>query len=347
MNEKYRAWATPGLLDPQADLGLGTVAILRRKGFGEIEGGFFFVDRYCLGVRDARYDIFPEADLEETLQRLFVPERQELDPASVRKFVESAVAYAKKLGFAPPADYKKATRVFGGIRAEDCPESFSFGRNGKPCFMPLSSDDPEKNQRILARLSARLGPEGFTYVDPMGSLDELSGDPQFFAEQTGGGPLCRELEEMIGQLHKQYEALDDVSYDEEENPLAGILQPMMESLEEVLAEKGSSSQENEASDRDLSLAVVMTALNLWLLDPTEREKVQAELGLDEGLKQFLAEIWNDAGTSSVLTDLVQPDPHVVRYFHEARWGHEPSPGGGPRLLLIYSETYTAEDAPEG
>jgi hypothetical protein len=62
----------------------------------------------------------------------FAPFTTENDARS--KVVEQAVQYAQGLGFAPHPDYKKAARVFGGLRAEQCSQKFTFGHKGKPLY---------------------------------------------------------------------------------------------------------------------------------------------------------------------------------------------------------------------
>ena len=47
-----------------------------------------------------------------------------VQPWCARKLLEQAAEYARRLGFAPHPDYKKAARLFGGLHAEQCTRHF-------------------------------------------------------------------------------------------------------------------------------------------------------------------------------------------------------------------------------
>ncbi len=83
-----------------------------------------------------------------------------------------AVQYAQGLGLTPHSDYKKACRVLGGIRAEECDRAFTYGHEGKPLFVQSPNDSPEYVQHMMATLTRRLGTDGFHYILEAGDLDE-------------------------------------------------------------------------------------------------------------------------------------------------------------------------------
>jgi hypothetical protein len=58
------------------------------------------------------------------------------------------------------ADYKKASRVFGGITTADCDEQFMFGKDDKPLYIQGPSDSPARVERILRALEAQCGKPG-------------------------------------------------------------------------------------------------------------------------------------------------------------------------------------------
>tara|TARA_B100000614_G_scaffold257766_1_gene278630 strand:- start:605 stop:1714 length:1110 start_codon:yes stop_codon:yes gene_type:complete len=128
-----------------------------------MEVSCFLIDPGCLGVKDAWYEIH-EPDLDALKERYFEDGCIEKSAAWGRHFVESAVAYAKKLGFKPHRDYKKATRVFGGIQTKDCSEDFSFGRNGKPFYFQSSKEDAATARKIINQLKAKCGDDGFHFI---------------------------------------------------------------------------------------------------------------------------------------------------------------------------------------
>ena len=102
-------------------------------------------------------------------ERLPVNFRETFDPACAKKLVEGALAYAESLGFAPARDFRKARRVLSGIDASACPLDFTFGRDGKPCYVEGPDDTPERVDRVLAVLNGRFGEDGYETILAGGS----------------------------------------------------------------------------------------------------------------------------------------------------------------------------------
>jgi hypothetical protein len=148
-----------------ADQGLGSVVVARFPG-ADAEAGVFLVDTYCQGAKDAFYARVPQSEFDAvTLDQILAPdEREAIDPPSVRKLVESAVAYARRLGFAPHPDYRKGCRVFGGIKAEQSTAQFTFGKDGKPCYVQGRHDSFDTCLRILRQLRSHCGADNFDFV---------------------------------------------------------------------------------------------------------------------------------------------------------------------------------------
>jgi hypothetical protein len=101
-----------------------------------------------------------------------------MTPAAARKLTEDAISYARGLGFSPGADYKKASRVFGGITPADCNEQFTFGRNGKPLYIQGPSDSQARVGRILRSLEARCGEDGYHYIVAADDFEPLDGEEE-------------------------------------------------------------------------------------------------------------------------------------------------------------------------
>jgi len=158
MPTTYAAYLAESLLENGS--GNGQVIVLRKKSLTKVEAGVFLIDAYCLGVRDAFLYEGTEAEVEERVLTNRYP-LKEMPASYGRKFVEEAIAYAKQFGFAPHKDYKKAARVFGGLKAADDLDGFTFGRNGKPCYIPSHNHDENDVQRITAKLERVCGESGF------------------------------------------------------------------------------------------------------------------------------------------------------------------------------------------
>ena len=155
------AWVSPNLFE----VGIGYVAVCRRKNNGEGELSVFLLDAQCLGVKNAAFKVLWASEIEDTLESLFQDySKQNISPACARKLVESAVAYARNLGLPPHEDYHKACRVFGGIAPAECVEVFTFGKDGKPLYIRGPHDSDTFAQEVIRRLSDKCGPENFHYI---------------------------------------------------------------------------------------------------------------------------------------------------------------------------------------
>lgn len=148
------------------ELGMGYLVVARFKGNGDTEVGTFLIDSYCLGVKDGFFTRVGEGEYRRRLLDRMVPEdnRLELDPAVARHFVESAVAYAQSLGFAPHPDYKKACRVLGGIGPVAPSVPWIFGHEGKPHYVQGPHDSYERAMRIMTQLRIHCGEGNFDFT---------------------------------------------------------------------------------------------------------------------------------------------------------------------------------------
>jgi hypothetical protein len=168
------AWCSAVLLKN----GFGQLVVARFKLSGDAEVGVFLVDLGCLGIKDAYFLNVSELDYDSKILARMAESgggKESLSPACARKLVEGAVRYAQDLGLAPHPDYKKACRVFGGIRSEECDRTFTYGQDGKPLFVQSPNDSPEFAQHVMATLTRRLGADGFHYILEAGRLDQ---DPE-------------------------------------------------------------------------------------------------------------------------------------------------------------------------
>ena len=168
------AWCSVVLLKD----GFGQVVVARFKSSGDAELGVFLVDLYCLGIKNAYFVKVSDLDYESRILARMAESgggKESLSPACARKLVEGAVQYAQSLGLAPHPDYKKACRVFGGIRPEECERVFTYGKDGKPLFVQSPNDSPAFVHHVMTTLTRRLGTDGFHYILEAGSLGQEPG----------------------------------------------------------------------------------------------------------------------------------------------------------------------------
>ena len=164
------AWCTAELFKN----GFGQVVVARFKLSGDAEVGVFLVDVFCLGIKDAYFVKVSNSEYDTKILARMAEAgegKESLSPACARKLVEGAVQYAQGLGLAPHPDYKKACRVFGGIRSQECDRAFTYGQHGKPLFVQSPNDSPAFVHHVMTTLTRRLGTDGFHYILEAGSLD--------------------------------------------------------------------------------------------------------------------------------------------------------------------------------
>lgn len=145
--------------------GMGSLVVARFKANRDAEVGVFLLDTYCLGVKNAFFIRLTEWEYtHDLLARTFQMPPRSISPACARKLVEDAIAYTRSLGLEPHPDYRKGARVLGGIRSEECEETFTFGSKGKPLYVQGPHDSPAFVRHVLRTLTARLGKDGFHYL---------------------------------------------------------------------------------------------------------------------------------------------------------------------------------------
>ncbi|MBN1420567.1 MAG: hypothetical protein JXP34_17450 [Planctomycetes bacterium] len=147
---------------------LASVLVSRQAPDGVIAAGSFLVDIGCLGVKSAFARIFfSEDEYRDFVRDLgrFIEMRRR-DPAYAAKVIESGLAYARDLGFAPDPDYRWSKHVLEGIDSSTCPEKVACGKDGKPFYVSGPNDD---DGLIMRQLRERLGPDGFHFLAGIGS----------------------------------------------------------------------------------------------------------------------------------------------------------------------------------
>jgi hypothetical protein len=145
--------------------GIGYAVFSRKLVTGEIAVGVFRLDVFCLGVRTAYANVLDEATYQERIGRTHEQAPLvSIHPTCCRKLVTQCVDFAQNLGFAPHKEYFLARIIFGDVDPHVCPQRFTFGRNGRPTFIPRAEDDADRCRKILTMLKTICGPDGFDYI---------------------------------------------------------------------------------------------------------------------------------------------------------------------------------------
>lgn len=148
------------------DGGLARIVVSRRQEDGNVMAGVFLVDIFCLGVKNA----FCNADLsvEKFKVGLLSKCYHDQEPIQiginyVKEIIFGAIDYARGLGFEPHLDFKLASQILGREELTHHRDIRFGGPNGKPLYIAGPDDDA---QRVLQKLRARLGEDGFEYIVP-------------------------------------------------------------------------------------------------------------------------------------------------------------------------------------
>jgi hypothetical protein len=267
------------------DSGCGYLIVSRFKADGRVEAGFFLLDVFCLGVKDAGFYRFSSvADYQESLLDRFFRDEDpvRMTPAAARKLTENAVSYARGLGFSPGIDYKKASRVFGGITTAGCDEEFVFGKDGKPLYIQGPSDPPARVERILRTLEARCGEGGYHYIAAADDFELLDGAEESGESAITGSVGRSGLEAMAAGLQTSYPSMEVRINPPGRRKVSDMIWLVAEPLLESVTDYKS---------KEMILNLAALAWNFTLLDPTAQGEMLAKIDdlfqCPEGIDTFL------------------------------------------------------------
>ncbi|MGP0092597.1 MAG: hypothetical protein ACLPKB_22050 [Xanthobacteraceae bacterium] len=149
------------LSDRLFEMGAGVFVLARGRTSDHLTVGIFFLDVFCLGVKDAA---FVEIDGDQFEMRMQAMPSTPVDPAYGRKLVRDLAAWAGSIGFPTHRDFAAVERLFGEVKPETCDVAFLFGREGKPFYISSPSDSLSQTSRRVEQLQERLGSDGFDYL---------------------------------------------------------------------------------------------------------------------------------------------------------------------------------------
>jgi len=158
----YAVYYTPTLFKD----GMGQVIVSRELDDGLIAHAAILLDIYCLGVKNAFLRILTPEQFEEMVAGVKDHGMllEEADPEFICKLVNAAIAYARSIGFEPHPDFRDASILLSGVDSSRCTDSFVFGKDGKPFYISGPNAFEAQDRAIIARLAAKLGPNGFHYL---------------------------------------------------------------------------------------------------------------------------------------------------------------------------------------
>lgn len=157
------------------------VFVARQRQQGDLLVGFFLVDRWCLGVKDAFYkvnlSIFEYEEMVESMdnniKESYGPATAfvKCDPQLAFNLIYGAVEYAEDLGFAPAKEFAIVEYILDDVDEVEYME-IEFGKDGQPFYEYFLDDNVEK---ILATLEKNVGKGNYGYtigIDPSSQYDD-------------------------------------------------------------------------------------------------------------------------------------------------------------------------------
>lgn len=146
-----------------SDAMMASILICRDRPEGEFAAAVFLVDLGCLGVKEA--DAWSSLSwgayqqLRNGIGGEASGEPVSIPAADALKIITEAQAWADSLGFKAPGTLPMARLLFKGHQADESALEVHCGLDGKAHYIPGPDDDAGP---IIAHLTARLGPDGFT-----------------------------------------------------------------------------------------------------------------------------------------------------------------------------------------
>jgi hypothetical protein len=165
----YKCWIN----NDWGDRNISVVCVARIRPNGSLVVGVYMVDAYCLGVKNTFAYLSPGVEeLEhEVNTKVFIgfdAGFSEADPNFVQNFVWGAVEFAEDCGLEPHRDFEVAQYVLDPADEIEYME-IEFGKGGRPLFRNGPYDDTDK---ILAKLTAKLGEGNFDCIIHLGAFDD-------------------------------------------------------------------------------------------------------------------------------------------------------------------------------
>ncbi|MGI5269481.1 helix-turn-helix domain-containing protein [Nonomuraea sp. CA-218870] len=152
-----RGWADEA---PGADGGMVSVLVARRHTWDRMTVAGYLADVYCTGVKNViGPDVLDERELLRFREYFFSDYKgfQEAPIELARHLVFGADDYARSLGIGSHEEFEQVSPLLG---AWEGPSAITFGRGGRPYYVPGPHDDPPKVIRILRR---KLSYDEFDY----------------------------------------------------------------------------------------------------------------------------------------------------------------------------------------
>lgn len=188
------------------DSGMALVMVTRRRPSGKIVMGFFEVDTYCFGVKDAMYRVdMDDYDIKELLGR-FTGDRElkEVTYPEAHNMIYGSIEFATEGDLKPAPEFKYAKYVLEED-TDDVPLiDYEFGYKGKHLII----EGYHRNEmNYYPMLVKKLGKENVEYISSAGAFDKDYEEDKDEDEMAFDGEKNTEakLQEVLEGLKKMQE----------------------------------------------------------------------------------------------------------------------------------------------
>jgi len=156
--------------------GITPIVIAREQSETSLVVAHYLVDLYCLGVKDAFVQVnVPRKGVLSAVRRSLAPgEEEPCDIAFAHRLIYGAIEFARKYGLEPHADFYRlgADKVLDPPGTHPETYDLTFGKDGKPFYIPGPHDSPSFVRRVLNTLE-RNAPGEYDYVMILDELPDM------------------------------------------------------------------------------------------------------------------------------------------------------------------------------
>jgi hypothetical protein len=146
------------------DIGIGTLVLARGASRHHLALSLFLIDVFCLGIKDVMFNAVDDDVFETYMDASDAGSPMvSVHPDYARKLLRDLAAWSQSIGFAPHRDFAAVEPIFGDVSAETCDAAFTFGRDGKPVYIPGPSETAFLVRQRVAQLQKHLGDDGFGF----------------------------------------------------------------------------------------------------------------------------------------------------------------------------------------
>lgn len=145
--------------------GIGQIIITRKNTQGAIVVGVYLIDTYCLGIKDCFVRRMHAEAYHNLMEHVHdtCGAMELVEPSYAATLIIKAAGYASQFGLRPHSDFSKAKKLLMGIPMDE-KQTFTFGQDGKPCYVQGPHESPSDVKRILETLSTNKGNEDCNFL---------------------------------------------------------------------------------------------------------------------------------------------------------------------------------------